>query len=83
MLSNHYGRFYQKSNSSASPLKLSLNNPQISTPQASQINGIERIDAILNRLYPSKNEGDPSQGKLALASLVSTDVEEDVEEVEA
>lgn len=71
MSSNDYGRFYQKSNSSASPLKLSLNNPQVQSTQASQIKGIERIDAILNRLYPfypSKNDGDPSFGKFALAS---------------
>ena len=58
MRTNYYGRFYQKSNSSASPLKLSLNNPQVSTPQASR--GLERIDAILNRLYPSEENGGES-----------------------
>ena len=56
------------------PFKQKLNKAQIPTPQASQIKGLEGIDAILNRLYPSTNEGDSSQGKFTLASLPSTTI---------
>jgi hypothetical protein len=54
--------------------KQKLNKAQIPTSQASQVKGLEGIDAILSRLYPSKNEGDPRQGKFTLASLASTTV---------